>query len=190
MESQTLYDLLKSLSCSGREVAQQQGLGENDSMSCPSLHTDDVRVIKCFAESATAHTAVWQGMPQAGISVSDIARCCLEMDVYSNFCLAHAVLQFVASCRCLNHVMLHGSPQTAVAAALTFSYLLKTPSCPVNTCAADTDSVCFMLTCVMKERQLLTVSWASLSSASGVKPVLQSYDFDSKGCAVLDELNL
>ena len=151
METQTLYDLLKSLSCSGRE--KHQGLGENDSVSCPSLHTDDVLVIKCFAESATAHTAVWQGMPQAGISLSDIARCCLETDVYSNFCLAHAVLQFVASCRCLNHVMSHGNPQTAVAAALIFSYLLKAPSCPVNTCAADAESACCILTCVVSKRQ-------------------------------------
>lgn len=143
MDSHTLYDLLKSLSCSGREVAaQQQGLRENDSVPCPTLHTDDVWVIKCFAESATAHTAAWQGMPQAGISLSDIARCCLETDLYSNLCLALAAPHFFAICRCLNHVMLHGSLQTATAAALIFSYLLKTPSCPVNTCAADAGAVC------------------------------------------------
>lgn len=96
MDTQTLYDLLKSLSCSGRQVAaQQQGLGRIDSVSCPTLHIDDVQVIKCFAERATAHTAVWQGMPQAGISLSDVARCCLGTDVYSKFCIAHAVLSYV-----------------------------------------------------------------------------------------------
>lgn len=30
--------------------------------------------------------------------------------------------------------MLHSSQQSAVAAALILSYLLKTPSCPVRTC--------------------------------------------------------
>ena len=76
MDTQALYDLLRSLSHAGREVAaQQQGLAEDGSISCVSLHTEDIRVIKCFAEHAAAHTAVWQGMPQAGISLSDIARC-------------------------------------------------------------------------------------------------------------------
>lgn len=190
MDTQTLYDLLKLLSCSGRKVAaQQQGLRENDTVSCPSLHIDDVRVIKCFAERATAHTAVWQGMPQAGISLSDTARCCLETDVHSKFCLAHSAPHFFAICRCLNHVMVRGSPQTAVAAALIFSYLLKAPSFPVNTCAADAGTVCHMLTYVLSQSQpAVDHVMGPLSSASAA--VLQSSDFRSNAPTVLDELIL
>ncbi|KAL3140652.1 hypothetical protein ABBQ32_005218 [Trebouxia sp. C0010 RCD-2024] len=107
MDTQTLYDLLRSLSHAGREVAaQQQGLAGNGRISCDTLHAEDVHIIKCFAERPVAHTAVWQGMPQAGISLSDIARC-------------------------LNDLMLHGTQQTATEAAVIFSYLIKTPSCPV-----------------------------------------------------------
>lgn len=82
MDTQTLYDLLKSFSWSGREVAAQQlGLAQIDSASCPTVHAEDVHVFKCFAEHVTAHTEVWQGMPQAGISLSDTARCCSKKDI-------------------------------------------------------------------------------------------------------------
>ena len=190
MDPQTLYDLLKSLSCYGREVAaQQQGLGGKDSASCPILHTDDVWVIKRFAERATAHIAVWQGMPQAGISLSDIARCCQHTDVNSIISIAHAENQFFASCRCLNHLMLHGNPQTAVAAALIFSYLLKTPSCPVKSYANGAGSVCCATTCVTNKHLPAVDSvmgFTVISSAAA----LQSSDFRSKAPAVLDELIL
>lgn len=84
MDSQTLYDLLKSFSCSGREVgAQQLGLAQNDTASCPTLHVEDVRAIQCFAERVNGHTAVWTGMPQAGISLSDTARCFSKTDIYN-----------------------------------------------------------------------------------------------------------
>lgn len=80
MDTQTLYDLLRSLSHAGREIAaQQQGLAGDGSMSCVTLHAEDVQLIKCFAEHAVAHAAVWQGMPQAGISLSDIARCGIRL---------------------------------------------------------------------------------------------------------------
>lgn len=82
MDTQTLYDLLKSFSYSGREIgAQQLGLAQNDSASCPTLHVEDVRAIQSFAECVNGHTAVWQGMPQAGISLSDTARCCSKTDM-------------------------------------------------------------------------------------------------------------
>lgn len=49
--------------------------------------------------------------------------------------------------------MLHGSQQAAVTAALIFSYLLKTPSCPVKTFAPNASSVCGVLTCTFNQHQ-------------------------------------
>ena len=49
--------------------------------------------------------------------------------------------------------MLHGSLQAAVTAALIFSYLLKTPSCPVKTFAPHASSVCGVLTCILNQHQ-------------------------------------
>ena len=96
-----LYDLLISLSHTGREVAsQQQGLTGTDSISCPNLLAEDIQVVRCFAECGTAHTAAWQGMPQAGISLSDTARCFAENDLYSEPCMAYAapnILQFTGA---------------------------------------------------------------------------------------------
>lgn len=79
MDTQTLYDFLRSWSLAGREVAaQQQGLADNGSVPFINLQAEDVHIIKRFAEGTVAHTAVWKGMPQAGISLSDIARCCVQ----------------------------------------------------------------------------------------------------------------
>lgn len=137
MDTQTLYDLLRSLSHAGREVAaQQQGLAGNGRISCDTLHAEDVHIIKCFAERPVAHTAVWQGMPQAGISLSDIARCCFRSSMYSKARVQCATPELCVFYRCLNDLMLHGTQQTATEAAVIFSYLIKTPSCPVSSCCA------------------------------------------------------
>lgn len=77
MDATSLYDLLKPLSDAGREIAaQQQGLAEHGNGAAPSslIGRQDIAVIKSFAEQAAAHTATWQGMPQAGISLTDVAR--------------------------------------------------------------------------------------------------------------------
>ena len=77
MTADSLYDLLKHFSDAGREIAsQQQGLADRSSAIHPSVRIDskDVSVIKAFAEQTAAHAAIWQGMPQAGISLTDVTR--------------------------------------------------------------------------------------------------------------------
>lgn len=77
MTADSLYDLLKSFSDAGREIAsQQQGLADPSSatQSPTRIGSQDVSVIKAFAEQTAAHAAVWQGMPQAGISLTDVTR--------------------------------------------------------------------------------------------------------------------
>ncbi len=77
MDADSLYDLLKPLSDAGREIAsQQQGLADRSSATHSSARIDsqDVLVIKAFAEQSAAHAAIWQGMPQAGISLTDVTR--------------------------------------------------------------------------------------------------------------------
>ncbi|KAL0028583.1 hypothetical protein WJX79_003483 [Trebouxia sp. C0005] len=109
MTADSLYDLLKPLSDAGREIAsQQQGLADRSSATHSSAQMDsqDVLVIKAFAEQTAAHVTIWQGMPQAGISLTDVTRC-------------------------LNHAMSQDMQDSGVQAALIFSYLLKTPGCPV-----------------------------------------------------------
>ena len=79
MDINALYDLLKLLSNTGRElVAQQRGSAAGGTVALEFLQNDDVLTSKAFSEQATAHTEVWQGMPQAGISLSDVSRCCTE----------------------------------------------------------------------------------------------------------------
>ena len=81
----------------------------------------------------------------------------------------HAVPQIFPSCRYLNHVMLHGSQQSAVAAALIFSYLLKTPSCPVRTCIMLLMlAVCPVLTCIIDHHQPVGDSVMSMATPSTI----------------------
>ncbi len=77
MTADSLYDLLKSFSDAGREIAsQQQGLADPSSTthSFARIGLQDVSVIKAFAEQTAAHATIWQGMPQAGISLTDVTR--------------------------------------------------------------------------------------------------------------------
>ena len=72
-----LYDLLKSLSDAGREIAAQaQGVGDNASAGAVSipLHLQDIMLVRQFAEQTALHSEVWQGMPQAGISLTEVNR--------------------------------------------------------------------------------------------------------------------
>lgn len=77
MANRDLYDLLRQLSEGGRAVAaQERGLSEHQSVSetAPVLLPRHVNVAKAFAQAGYDQTAVWQNMPQAGISLTDVAR--------------------------------------------------------------------------------------------------------------------
>ena len=78
MEHQNLYDLLKQLSEGGRNIAaQQQGLSDHENthgLEVPLL-PDHADVAKSFAQTTADHGSAWQGMPQAGISLTYVARC-------------------------------------------------------------------------------------------------------------------
>ena len=83
MDTNALYDLLKFLSNTGREVAAQlQGSTGDGIISLESLQKDDVPILRAFAEQISAHTEVWQSMPHAGISLSDVSRCCSESTIH------------------------------------------------------------------------------------------------------------
>lgn len=74
MDAASLYDLLKTLSDAGREIAtQQQGLADHGGATV-AISLQDVAVVKAFAEQPAAHARVWQGMPQACISLTDVTR--------------------------------------------------------------------------------------------------------------------
>ena len=76
MTADSLYDLLKPFSDAGREIAsQQQGLAARSSTNQSArIDSQHVLVIKAFAEQTAAHATIWQGMPQAGISLTDVTR--------------------------------------------------------------------------------------------------------------------
>ena len=76
MDVNALYDLLRHLSSAGREVAAQQGLTGSSGFAHPVFQEEDVALVRAFAEHTSALAEVWQGMPQAGISLSDVSRCC------------------------------------------------------------------------------------------------------------------
>lgn len=74
MDAASLYDLLKTLSDAGREIAtQQQGLADHGG-AIVTISQQDLAVVKAFAEQPAAHATVWQGMPQACISLTDVTR--------------------------------------------------------------------------------------------------------------------
>ena len=72
-----LYDLLRQLSEGGREVAaRQQGL-EGDSAAAEVafvMQPHHVLIVEAFAQPSADQGSAWQGMPQAGISLTDVAR--------------------------------------------------------------------------------------------------------------------
>ena len=76
MSATNLYELLKPLSDAGRGIAaQQQGSADGSAISlCAKPVMHDVCGVRYFAEQAAGHTAIWQGMPQAGISLTDVTR--------------------------------------------------------------------------------------------------------------------
>lgn len=72
-----LYDLLRQLSEGGREVAaRQQGL-DGDSVAAEMafvMQPRHVHMVEAFAQASADQGSAWQGMPQAGISLTDVAR--------------------------------------------------------------------------------------------------------------------
>ena len=82
MGDSDLYDLLKLISDAGRAIAaEQQGTERHvgNKIGCVHLQMQDVSVAQQFAEQAAAHSTLWQGLTQAGISLTDVNRqvaCC------------------------------------------------------------------------------------------------------------------
>lgn len=77
MEHTDLYDLLRQLSEGGREVAaKQQGLDGHNTTSetAMSLLPHHASVAKAYAKAPADQSSAWHGMPQAGISLTDVAR--------------------------------------------------------------------------------------------------------------------
>lgn len=72
-----LYELLRQLSEGGREVAaRQQGL-DGDSAAAEVAFVmlpHHVHIVEAFAQASADQGSAWQGMPQAGISLTDVAR--------------------------------------------------------------------------------------------------------------------
>ena len=137
MGDSDLYDLLKLMSDAGRAIAaEQQGTEEHigKTLGCVHLQMQDVSIVQHFAEQAAAHSTVWHGLAQAGISLTDVNRQVAFFQQISHIGLHCTVLTEypVRECRAINQAMTQQSPQAGLPAALILSYLLKAPGCPVS----------------------------------------------------------